>query len=76
MLNNLSILKDFTAKNKIIVKLVKSLIGRKKDHIKCAHSLGLRKTNSEKELYATDINLGKIKKIGYMLDIKEVGNEA
>ena len=40
---------------KIKVTLVKSLIGRKKDHIATANALGLRKINKTVEYFAAFI---------------------
>jgi len=56
---------------KITVKLVKSLNGRLQSHIATAHSLGLRKINSTSVQPDNPQTRGKIKKIGYLLQVKE-----
>ncbi|MCM1054482.1 MAG: 50S ribosomal protein L30 [Bacteroides sp.] len=53
------------------IKLVKSLIGRKDSHIATANSLGLRKigdTTVQPDNAATN---GKIKTIGYLLEVAD-----
>ena len=57
---------------KVKVTLVKSLIGRKKDHIATANALGLRKIRNTVEVEATAPIQGMIKKISYMLNVEEV----
>lgn len=53
------------------ITLTKSLIGRHKDHIATAQSLGLRKIGQTVEQPNNDATLGKIKKISYMLKVEE-----
>ena len=53
------------------IKLVKSLSGRLKSHIATAHSLGLRKINAVTVQPDNPQTRGKIKKIGYLLQVKE-----
>ena len=58
---------------KIKVTLVKSLIGRKKDHIATANALGLKKigkTTVEHE--DTPQIRGMINKVDYLLKVEEV----
>ncbi|MBP3761401.1 MAG: 50S ribosomal protein L30 [Ruminococcus sp.] len=53
------------------IKLVKSLIGRKKDQIATAQSLGLRKigdTTTQPDNAQTE---GKIKKISHLIEVTE-----
>ena len=50
------------------IKLVKSLIGRKKDQIATANSLGLKKVSVQPENEAT---LGKIQKISHLVEVTE-----
>ena len=53
------------------ITLVKSLIGRKKDHIATAKSLGLKKigdTTSQPKNAATE---GKIKKNSYLIKVEQ-----
>ena len=52
------------------VTLVKSLIGRKKNHIACAKGLGLRKINHTVEVIDTLENRGMANKIYYMVKIE------
>jgi len=55
----------------ITLKLVKSLIGRKPTHISSAKALGLKKINQEISVSDNLCNRGLIKKISYLLEIKE-----
>ncbi|MBE6071636.1 MAG: 50S ribosomal protein L30 [Clostridium butyricum] len=57
---------------KLRVTLVKSLIGRKKDHIATANALGLRKIRKTVEVEGTPQVQGMIKKIEYLLKVEEV----
>ena len=50
---------------KLRITLVKSLIGRKKDHITTANTLGLRKIGKTVEHKGTPQIQGMIKKIDY-----------
>ena len=54
------------------VTLVKSLIGRKKDHIATAHALGLKKIGNTVEHEVTPQINGMLNKINYLLKIEEV----
>lgn len=54
------------------IKLLKSLIGRKPNHVGTANSLGLKKINDEVEHKATPDILGKIRQVSYLLEVKEV----
>ena len=51
------------------VKLVKSLIGCKKDQIATAHALGLRKIGDVSEQPDNPQTQGKIKKISHLLEV-------
>ena len=53
------------------VKLVKSLIGSKKDQIATAYSLGLRKIGDVKVQPNNAQTQGKIKKIAHLLEVTE-----
>ena len=55
----------------IKVKLVKSLIGAKKDQIATAHSLGLRKIGNETVQPDNAQTQGKIKKIVHLVEVSE-----
>ncbi|ALP89067.1 MULTISPECIES: 50S ribosomal protein L30 [Clostridium] len=57
---------------KVRVTLVKSLIGRKKDHIATANALGLKKIRNTVEVETNDAINGMIKKIDYLLKVEEV----
>ena len=57
---------------KVRVTLVKSLIGRKKDHIATANALGLKKIRNTVEVDANVAINGMIKKIDYLLKVEEV----
>ncbi|MEG0133662.1 50S ribosomal protein L30 [Clostridium sp.] len=57
---------------KIKITLVKSLIGRKKNHIATANALGLKKIGKTIEHEDTPQIKGMIKKVDYLLKIEEV----
>ena len=54
---------------KIQVKLVKSLIGSKKDQIATAYALGLRKIGDVSEQPDNPQTQGKVKKISHLLEV-------
>ena len=53
------------------IKLVKSLIGRKKDQIATANSLGLKKVGDVSVQPENEATLGKIKKISHLVEVTE-----
>ncbi|MCI8385809.1 MAG: 50S ribosomal protein L30 [Acutalibacter sp.] len=53
------------------VKLVKSLIGSKKDQIATAHALGLFKVGDSTQQPDNAQTQGKIKKIGHLVQVSE-----
>lgn len=53
------------------IKLVKSLIGRKDDHIATAHSLGLRKIGNVTIQPDNAQTQGKIAKISYLVEVEK-----
>lgn len=53
------------------VKLVKSLIGSKKDQIATAASLGLRKIGDTSVQPDNDATAGKIKKITHLIEVNK-----
>jgi large subunit ribosomal protein L30 len=53
------------------IKLVKSLIGRKKDQIATAQSLGLRKIGDSTTQPDNAQTEGKIKKISHLIEVTE-----
>jgi large subunit ribosomal protein L30 len=57
---------------KLRVTLVKSLIGRKKDHIATANALGLKKIRKTVEVEGTPQIEGMINKINYLLKVEEI----
>ena len=57
---------------KVKLTLVKSLIGRKKDHIATVNALGLRKIRKNVEHEETPQIKGMINKVIYLLKVEEV----
>lgn len=57
---------------KLKVKLVKSIIGRKKDQIGTIKALGLKKVNSEVEHNDTPQIRGMIQKVIHLVEVKEM----
>ena len=55
----------------IKVKLVKSLIGSKKDQIATAHALGLHKIGDERVQPDNVQTKGKISKIAHLIEVEE-----
>lgn len=53
------------------IKLVKSLIGRKKDQIATANSLGLKKIGDVSVQPENEATLGKIQKISHLVEVTE-----
>ena len=53
------------------VKLVRSLIGSKKDQIANAHALCLRKIGDEKVQPNNPQTQGKVKKISHLIEVTE-----
>ena len=51
------------------IKLVKSLIGSKKDQIATAHALGLKKIGDETVQPENPQTMGKIKKITHLVEV-------
>jgi large subunit ribosomal protein L30 len=60
---------------KIRIKLVKSVIGRSDRQQATVRGLGLRKINSQVIREKRPEILGMIKKIEFMLQVEEVGND-
>ena len=58
-------------KDLIKVRLIKSLIARKKSHIACATGLGLKKIGQERIIKATPENMGMVETIRYMLEVEK-----
>jgi large subunit ribosomal protein L30 len=57
---------------KVKLTLVKSLIGRKKEHIATVNALGLRKIGKNVEHEETPQIKGMINKVIYLLNVEEV----
>ena len=55
----------------LTITLTKSLIGRHKDHIATAKSLGLTKIGQTVTQPNNEATIGKINKINYMLKVEE-----
>ena len=53
------------------IKLVKGLIGRKKDQIATANSLGLKKVGDVSVQPENEATLGKIQKISHLVEVTE-----
>ncbi len=53
------------------VKLVRSLIGSKKDQIATAHALGLHKIGDVSVQPENPQTLGKVKKISHLIEVSE-----
>ena len=53
------------------IKLVKSLIGRKKDQIATANSLGLKKVGDVSVQPENEATLGKIQKFSHLVEVTE-----
>jgi len=60
---------------KIKIKLVKSIIGRSDRQQATVRGLGLRKINSQVIVEKRPEILGMIRKIEFMLQVEEVGND-
>ncbi len=60
---------------KIKIRLVKSIIGRSDRQQATVRGLGLHKLNSEVIREKRPEILGMINKIGFMLQVEEVGND-
>jgi large subunit ribosomal protein L30 len=60
---------------KIRIKLVKSIIGRSERQQATVRGLGLRKINSQVIAEKRPEILGMIRKIEFMLQVEEVGND-
>jgi len=58
--------------SKVRIELVKSMIGRKPNHIATLKSLGLNKVNDVKEHTVTPELKGKIALVSYLLKVVEV----
>lgn len=57
---------------KLRIELVKSIIGRKPNHIATVKSLGLKKMNDVVEHAETPELKGKLAQVSYLLKVEEV----
>lgn len=57
---------------KLRIELLKSMIGRKPNHVGTLKSLGLKKINDIVEHEATPDILGKVHQISYLVKVEEV----
>ena len=57
---------------KLRIKLIKSIIGRKKEQIDTVKALGLKKIGSVVEKEDTPQIRGMINKISFMLEVEEI----
>lgn len=57
---------------KLKIKLVKSIIGRKKDQVETVKALGLKKLNSEVEQEDTPQVRGMINKVSFLVKVEEI----
>lgn len=60
------------AEKKLRVTLVRSLIGKKRDHRACVRGLGLRRLHQTVELPDTPEIRGMIRKVSYLLKVEEM----
>ncbi len=60
-----------TEKKTVKVTLVKSVIGRKPDHVATVRGLGLRRIRHTVELEDTPSVRGMINKVSYMVKVEE-----
>ncbi len=60
-----------TDKKTLKVTLIKSVIGRKPDHVACVRGLGLRRIRHTVELEDTPSVRGMINKVSYMVKVEE-----
>ena len=57
--------------SKVTITLTKSLIGRKKNHIATANSLGLRKIGDVTVQENNEATKGKVNVISHLISVKE-----
>ncbi|MCJ8341772.1 MAG: 50S ribosomal protein L30 [Cetobacterium sp.] len=57
---------------KLRIELIKSIIGRKPNHIATLKSLGLKKINDVAEHTATPEIKGKLAQVSYLIKVEEV----
>ncbi len=58
--------------SKVRIELVKSMIGRKPNHIATLNSMGIRKVNDAVEHTVTPELKGKIALVSYLIKVEEV----
>lgn len=57
---------------KIEIKLIRSVIGRKPDQRKTVKALGLRKINSTVVQEKNPVILGMVRKVQHLVEVKEI----
>ena len=60
---------DTSEKNRVTVKLVRSVAGTRESHRATVRGLGLRKLNSTSELEDTPAVRGMINKVAYLVQV-------
>lgn len=60
-----------TEQKRLKVTLVRSVHGRKRDHVACVRGLGLHRMHETVELQDTPAVRGMIRKVQYMLRLEE-----
>ncbi|SHK38030.1 50S ribosomal protein L30 [Thermocrinis minervae] len=61
---------------KLKVTLVRGLAGKREEHVKAVHSLGLKKIGQSRILPDNPMVRGNIRKAFYLLKVEEVEDEA
>lgn len=59
------------AGSKVTVRQTRSIAGREKEVIRTLQALGLGRIGKQKELTVNPAVLGMIKRVGYLLEVKE-----
>ncbi len=60
------------AERRLRITLVRSLIGKKRDHRETVRALGLRRLNQTVERPDTPQIRGMVRKVGYLLTVEEI----
>ncbi len=61
---------------KLKVTLVRGLAGKRKEHIKAVHSLGLKKVRQSRVLEDNPMVRGNINKARHLVEVEELEDEA
>lgn len=57
---------------KIKVKLIRGLVGKRKEHIEALRSLGLKKIYQERVLEKNPIVCGNLEKVKHLVNVEEL----